>query len=171
MNNTDLIDAGRKLQDIGNIIARYGVVTAVGWIGALKYTEYEDKGIEPLLANSPIISWAYHLMGLRSFCAVIGSMEIVIAILLAVRYFSPKISILGGVGAVAMFLTTLSFLFTTPGALQPEGLPYLSGAVGEFLIKDIVLLGVAIWMTGDSLLASISTANQPTGIRSQTILS
>jgi reactive chlorine resistance protein C len=56
MNNADLIDAGRKLQGIGKITARNGVVIAVGWNGALKYTEYEDKGIEPLLTNSPIIS-------------------------------------------------------------------------------------------------------------------
>jgi reactive chlorine resistance protein C len=41
-----------------------------------------------------------------------------------------------------MFLTTLSFLFSTPG-WEPSlgGFPALSGSVVQFLIKDVVLLG------------------------------
>jgi reactive chlorine resistance protein C len=39
-------------------------------------------------------------------------------------------------------------LFTTPGVFT--GGPVLS-MLGEFLIKDIVLLGVALWTLGDSL--------------------
>ncbi|HEX6567443.1 MAG TPA: DUF417 family protein [Chthoniobacterales bacterium] len=160
MNNADKTDLGMRLENIGHIIIRYGVAIVVVWIGALKYTEYEDKGIEGLLANSPLMSWAYHLMGLRPLCAVIGTSEILIAFLLALRYAAPKVSVFGGLGAIGMFLTTLSFMFTTPGVLQPEGLPYLSGAIGEFLIKDIVLLGAAIWMTGDSLRASTLRADR-----------
>jgi reactive chlorine resistance protein C len=157
MSNSDQAAAtGLKMENIGHIVIRYGVVIAVAWIGALKYTNYEEKGIEVLLVNSPLISWAYHLIGLRTLCAVIGTSELVIAALLAVRYFAPKASMLGGIGAIGMFLTTLSFLFTTPGALMPQGFPFLSGDVGEFLIKDIALLGAAIWMTGDSLRAAYS---------------
>jgi uncharacterized membrane protein YkgB len=147
---------GMKMENIGHIVIRYGVVIAVGWIGALKYTNYEEKGIEGLLVNSPLMSWAHHLMGLKTLCAVIGTSELIIAALLAVRYLSPKASLLGGIGAIGMFLTTLSFLFTTPGTLMPQGFPFLSGDVGEFLIKDIALLGAAIWMTGDSLRATFS---------------
>src|ERR1700733_6408135 len=157
MNKTDqAAGTGLKMENIGHIVIRYGIVIAVGWIGALKYTNYEEKGIEGLLVNSPLISCAYHLIGLKSLCAVIGTSELIIAALLAVRYFAPKASVLGGIGAIGMFLTTLSFLFTTPGALMPQGFPFLSGDVGEFLIKDITLLGAAIWMTGDSLRATFS---------------
>ena len=151
MNNTgQAAGTGLKMENIGHIVIRSGVVIAVGWIGALKYTDYEEKGIEGLLVNSPLISWAYHLMGLKILCSVIGTSELIIAAFLAVRYFAPKASVLGGIGAIGMFLTTLSFLFTTPGTLMPQGFPFLSGDVGEFLIKDIALLGAAIWMTGDS---------------------
>ena len=53
-----------------------------------------------------------------------------------------------------MFLTTLSFLFSTPG-WEPSlgGFPALSGDVGEFLIKDIVLLGAALWSLSEALAA------------------
>jgi uncharacterized membrane protein YkgB len=171
MDNIDRADLGTRLESIGQTIARYGLVVAVGWIGALKYTEYEDKGIEGLLVNSPFFSWADHLMGLRALCAVIGTAEILIAILLALRYAAPKASIVGGIGAIGMFLTTLSFIFTTPGVLQPEGFPYLSGAIGEFLIKDLVLLGAAVWMTGDSLRAASLSAEAPASASGQHILS
>jgi uncharacterized membrane protein YkgB len=160
MNDIDPIGLGEKLTKIGRIIIRYGLVIVVGWIGALKFTEYEAKGIEGLLVNSPFIVWAYHLVGLRALSSLIGIVEILVAILLALRYLAPAISTLGGIGAILMFLTTLSFLFSTPVAFQAEGFPFLSGAVGQFLIKDLVLLGAAVWMTGDSLRASVSARGQ-----------
>ena len=62
MNNTDQAEGtGLKMENIGHIVIRYGVVIAVAWIGALKYTDYEDKGIAGLLVNSPA-----HLLGLPS---------------------------------------------------------------------------------------------------------
>jgi uncharacterized membrane protein YkgB len=49
-----------------------------------------------------------------------------------------------------MFLTTVSFLFSTPGR-EPTlgGFPALSGDMGEFLIKDTVLLRAALWSLGE----------------------
>ena len=154
------VGLGVKLEGLGHLILRYGLVVVVGWIGALKFTEYEDKGIEGLIVNSPFMAWANQLLGLRTFCGVVGASEIVIAVLIALRYVAPKASVVGGFGAILMFLTTLSFMFSTPGVLQPEGLPFLSPAVGEFLIKDIVLLGAAIWMTGDSIRASTAAPTE-----------
>jgi len=52
-----------------------------------------------------------------------------------------------------MFLTTLSFLATTPGMFTVvEGLPVPSG-MGAFVIKDLVLLGAALWTAGKALSA------------------
>ena len=53
-----------------------------------------------------------------------------------------------------MFLMTLSFLFSTPGwESSLGGFPSLSGGVGQFLLKDLVLLGAAIWSLGEALTA------------------
>jgi Protein of unknown function, DUF417 len=54
-----------------------------------------------------------------------------------------------------MFLITLSFLFSTPG-WEPSlgGFPAASGAVGQFLIKDVVLLGAALWSLGAAMTAT-----------------
>jgi uncharacterized membrane protein YkgB len=55
-----------------------------------------------------------------------------------------------------MFLTTLSFLFTTPGVWETSlgGFPALSAIPGQFLIKDLALLGISLWALGDAWQAS-----------------
>ena len=52
---------------------------------------------------------------------------------------------------VLLFLSTLSFLFTTPGVTAAGGFPVLSVLPGQFLLKDLVLVGAALWTLGDSL--------------------
>ena len=54
--------------------------------------------------------------------------------------------------AVGMFLTTLSFLVTTPGVWEPSagGFPALSALPGQFLIKDLALLGISLWTLGEA---------------------
>jgi reactive chlorine resistance protein C len=143
-----------KIERLGSIFLRYGLVIAIGWIAAMKVTEYEAKGIQPLIAHSPFLSWGYSVWSVHHFTIIIGAIEITIATLIALRRWFPKASAVGSVGAVFMFLTTLSFIITTPG-WEPSlgGFPALSGDVGEFLIKDFVLLGAALWTLADSLSA------------------
>jgi uncharacterized membrane protein YkgB len=118
----------------------------------MKFTGYEANGIQPLVAHSPFLSWVYHVWTVRQFSVGLGVVEIGIAVLIALRSWSPKASAIGSAAAVLMFLTTLSFLFSTPG-WEPSlgGFPALSGAVGQFLLKDVVLLGAAIWSLGEAL--------------------
>jgi len=144
-----------RIDSIGHAFLRYGLVVAVGWIAAMKVTEYEAKGIQPLIAHSPFLSWGYSVWSVHNFTMIIGAVEVVIATLIALRRWFPTASAAGSLGAVFMFLTTLSFIITTPG-WEPSlgGFPALSGDVGEFLIKDLVLLGAALWTLADSLRAS-----------------
>jgi uncharacterized membrane protein YkgB len=148
--------AGRvaKIEQLGAVFLRYGLVVAIGWIAAMKVTEYEAKGIQPLIAHSPFLSWGYNVWSVHHFTMIIGAIEMSIAILIALRRWFPTASAAGSLGAVFMFLTTLSFILTTPG-WEPTlgGFPALSGDVGEFLIKDFVLLGAALWTLADSLSA------------------
>ena len=62
---------------------------------------------------------------------------------------------IGSAVAVLMFLITLSFLFSTPGwESSLGGFPALSGAIGQLLIKDVVLLGAALWSLGEAMTAT-----------------
>ena len=41
----------------GGLFARYGLVIVIAWIGAMKFTQFEAEGIQPLIANSPAMAW------------------------------------------------------------------------------------------------------------------
>src|SRR6516162_2843649 len=141
-----------RAEAVGRELARYGLVIVVGWIGFMKFTAYEAEGISRYVANSPLMSWVYGFMSHRGFSAVLGVVELTIAILIATRPFSPRASVVGSALAVGMFLTTLSFLVTTPGvwAADAGGFPALSGAPGQFLIKDLALLGISVRTLGEA---------------------
>jgi uncharacterized membrane protein YkgB len=146
-----------RVEAAGRELARYGLVVVVGWIGLMKFTAYEAAGIHPFVANSPLLNWIP--LGVRGFSAVLGVVEVAIAILIAARPLSPRASALGSALAVGMFLTTLSFLVTTPGAWEPSlgGFPALSAMPGQFLIKDLALLGISLWSLGEAWKASEPT--------------
>ncbi|GAA5005414.1 DUF417 family protein [Actinopolymorpha pittospori] len=139
----------------GRYLVRYTLVVVIAWIGAQKFTGYEAAAIQPLIANSPIFSWLYSILSVRTFAAVLGSLEIVAALLIAIRPLWPRISIIGSVMGVLLFLSTLSFLFTTPGVTVPSGLLVLSVVPGQFLLKDLVLISASLWTLGDSLGAAL----------------
>ena len=48
-----------KIERLGKIFLRYGLTVAIGWIAAMKVTDYEAKVIEPLIAHSPFLHWGY----------------------------------------------------------------------------------------------------------------
>lgn len=136
----------------GEFVIRYGLVIVLGWIGAMKFTAYEAEGIKTLVETSPFMSWMYKVFSLQATSNIIGVAEITAAALIAIRPLSAKLSAVGSVLAVCTFLATLTFLFSLPGWEKSlGGFPALSGS-GGFLLKDIVLLGAALFTLGDSLM-------------------
>jgi reactive chlorine resistance protein C len=152
------IGDGLRVQAVGTLLLRYGLVLVIGWIGLMKFTAYEANGIQPLVAHSPLMSWMYGFLTVRAFSNALGVVEVAIAILIGLRHWSAKASAIGSAGAVLMFLTTLSFLLSTPG-WEPSlgGFPSLSALPGQFLLKDLVLLGAAIWSFGEAWTGTVST--------------
>ena len=148
-------DWGLTLENVGANVIRYGLVIVLLWVGALKFTAYEAEGIKGLVENSPLMSWMLGVMSLRTVSSLIGTVEIILGLMIATRPFAPKISAIGSIGAIFMFLTTLSFLLTTPGVWQAGyGFPFPSPMPGQFLAKDLLLLGAAIWTAGEALRAA-----------------
>lgn len=145
------MDNLETVQAVGAYLLRYGLVLVIAWIGFMKFTAYEAAAIHPLVASSPLMSWVYGIFSERAFSAILGVVEVCIAVMIALRPLSAKVSAIGSGLAAVMFLTTLTFLFSLPG-WEPSlgGFPALSGA-GGFLLKDVVLLAAAIWSLGEAL--------------------
>jgi uncharacterized membrane protein YkgB len=138
------------LMQVGQLVSRYGLVIVLAWIGFGKYVKMEAR---VLIEHSPLMSWVYDYLNVTTVARGLGTMEIVAALLISVRPLWPRVSAVGSTLAVVLFVGTISFLFTTPGvvATHAAGLPVLSAQPGQFLLKDLVLIGVSIWTLGDSL--------------------
>lgn len=141
------------LTRIGETVSRYGLVVVLAWIGFGKYVKMDSR---VLIEHSPLMSWVYHFLSIGTVAAALGTAEIIAAVLIAVRPLWPRLSAVGSAMAVVLFIGTLSFLFTTPGiiAAHAGGIPVLTAQPGQFLLKDLVLIGVAVWTLGDSLAAA-----------------
>jgi uncharacterized membrane protein YkgB len=133
---------------------RNGLALNLLWIGLLKFEDFEVENIRPLTSSSPLFAWLLPRLGEQRLARVIGVSEIAMGSAIAAKPVAPRVSAVGSLGAVGTFLTTLSFLATTPGAWQDgRGAPKLS-LVGQFLLKDTVLLGASLLTAAESLQAA-----------------
>jgi uncharacterized membrane protein YkgB len=101
--------------------------------------------------GKPVLDGIYRIADVQGRSEIIGSIEIVTAVLIGVRRWLPKTSVVGSLMASAMFVVTVSFLATTPNQ-SPD-------AQG-FLLKDFFLLGASIWSAGEALEASVRSTRQ-----------
>jgi reactive chlorine resistance protein C len=153
-----LAGLGARAEALGGHALRYGLVLILLWIGGMKFTAYEAEGIRPFVENSPLFAWTYPVFGVQGLSNILGATEILVGLLIAARPWLPRVSAVGSLLAVGMFLSTLSFLVTTPGTWAAEvgGFPAIS-VLGQFLIKDVALLATAVWSFGEAVRATRST--------------
>ncbi len=130
----------RRLRSVGGFVLRYSLVFFLLFFGALKWTAAEARGIEPMVSHSPFLFWLYPAFGVQRGSEAIGIVELVIALLIVLRRWLPRASAIGSTAAIGMFLVTLSFLVTTPHVGESAG----------FLLKDLTLLGAALWTAGEA---------------------
>ena len=147
------IEVADRVRALGTFLTRYGLVVVFVWIGAMKFTAYEANAIQPLVANSPFMSWLYQILSVSAFSNCLGVLEIAIGAMIAARPISASLSATGSALAAVLFLGTLSFMLSTPPVWEPSlgGFPALSVAPGQFLLKDLALLGASIWTLGEAL--------------------
>ncbi len=138
MNDPRLDTRLARLDAAGLGVLRYGLVFLLVVIGATKFTSWEAAAIEPLVGHSPFLSWLPGVLGLRGSSSLIGVVEIATGLAIASRRVAPALSAAGSLAAAGTFVVTLSFLFTTPGALSPMH------PASAFLAKDVVLLGASL---------------------------
>src|SRR5579872_926182 len=141
------MEQARHLQSVGAFVLRYSLVFFFVAFGFYKFTPQEAAGIEPMMAHSIGLFWIYHIFDKQVGSDFIGVIEITLGVLVAIRPIGALLSAIGSLGMAFALVNTLSFLFTTPG-LDPQ-----SSDAG-FLLKDLTLLGAALWTAGEAFLAS-----------------
>src|SRR4051794_31019277 len=119
----------------------------------MKFTAYEANGNATLIAHSPFMSWMNVAFGIQGASYVIGVIELSTAAALLTGAFVPLLSAFGAALSTITFVITLMFFLTTPGVAEQSagGFPAISAPIGQFLLKDLVLLAASV----NLLLASV----------------
>lgn len=125
-----------------------GVALVLLWIGIFKFTHAEANAIKGLVEHSFLMSWMLNIASLQGVSNFIGVFEIVTGLLLVGSFWNKNLGKIGGLLSILIFLTTISFLFTTPGVWRSvEGVPITD----FFILKDLTLLGVSLQVLDRSL--------------------
>lgn len=156
-NNRNGAELGVHVTDLASKGIVAALILVFLWFGGMKFTAYEAGAIRGLVENSPLMGWIYAFLSEGAVSKLIGTTELIIAGLLAARFFAPKLAVYGALGAIATFVVTLSFFFSTPGVFIPETGPLAISVVpGQFLLKDLVLLFASVFALGSTLSAANS---------------
>jgi uncharacterized membrane protein YkgB len=151
---TSTIPVAQAISAAGGVVLRLGLVIPLAWYGIAKFTGTEAHAVALLITHQPLISWLYDVLSVQGFSNVLGCLELLAAVIIAIRPLSALASAIGSAIAILLFLSTISFLFTTPGVVTGSSLrvPMLTD-VGGFLVKDVALLGASVWTLVEALLA------------------
>lgn len=141
-------------------LLRWALIIVFLWFGGMKFTSYEANGIAPFIAHSPIMRWLHAIFGVQGASYVIGTVELSTAVVLIAGAFNPLASALGAAMSCLTFVITLTFFLSTPGVAEPTagGFPAISASVGQFLLKDLVLLAASLCLL---LASSRRTMTEP----------
>jgi uncharacterized membrane protein YkgB len=175
-----LFEAAARADRVGITVTRIGLVVVLVWIGGLKAFAYEDEGIVPFVANSPVMSFFYcsspgeyrqHMSregelspanrewhrhnGTYLFAYALGSVIVLFGVMIALHPWLPRVAAVGGFLVFGMSLVTLSFLVTTPECwVPPLGGPNHGfpylSGAGRLVVKDAIMAGAALVTMADS---------------------
>jgi uncharacterized membrane protein YkgB len=140
-----------RILRFGRVVALVGIVLPLLLIGGLKFTTVEIAALRPLMSGTPWLAWMYPAFGEAGASYLLGIVELATAALLIASPWSARAAIAGGAIGTLIFLVTLSLFLTLPvWEVSLGGFPALNSG-GQFLIKDIALLGIALVIMGEGL--------------------
>lgn len=101
----------------------------------------------PYISHGPLIFWLYPVFGIPGATYFLGVSEWLIGALLFAGFWNKKLGILGAVGmGFSMISTSTIIPFIPDGwAASAGGFPAMTERVA-FLMKDLVLLGVSVYL-------------------------
>jgi uncharacterized membrane protein YkgB len=139
--------------DLDYHLIRISMIIIFLFFGYQKWFEYEAEVLIPYISNGPLIFWLYPALGVRGASWFLGITEWLICTLLFLGFWNKRFGILGAIGSTATFVGTVTIIPFMPSgwAASAGGFPAMTGNV-PFLMKDIVLLSVSIYLLKEDVL-------------------
>lgn len=134
-------------EDLDANLVRAAMVIMFFFFGYQKWFEYEAQVLIPYISNGPLIAWLYPVFGVRGASWFLGVAEWSFGALLLLGFWSPRLGVLGAVGSVITFVSTVTIIPFMPNGWAPSagGFPAMVGNVA-FLMKDVVLLAISVYL-------------------------
>jgi uncharacterized membrane protein YkgB len=133
--------------DLDNHLVRASMVIIYFFFGYQKWFDYEAQGLVPFFTHGPLIFWMYSVFGTKGSTYFLGISEWMFGALLLAGFWNRNLGILGALGSVVTFLSTVTIIPFMPDGWAPSagGFPAMVGNVA-FLMKDVVLLAVSFYL-------------------------
>lgn len=153
----NLLARTRLLQsDLDYHLIRISMVIIYFFFGYQKWFEYEAKELVPFFTHGPLIFWMYDVFGVKGSTYFLGVSEWLFGALILAGFWNKKLGVLGALGSIATFLSTITIIPFMPDgwAKSAGGFPAMVGNVA-FLMKDVVLLAVSVYLFKQDLLRAV----------------
>jgi uncharacterized membrane protein YkgB len=153
--------SGLLKQDLDYHIVRASMVLIFAFFGYQKWFEYEAQVLIPYISHGPLIFWLYPLFGIRGASWFLGVSEWLFGTLIFIGFWNKRIGVLGALGSVATFIGTVTIIPFMPDgwAASAGGFPAMVGNV-PFLMKDVVLLAVSIYLLKEDVARVLAQKRQ-----------
>jgi len=156
-----LIRLGILTEDLDYHLIRASMVIIFFFFGYQKWWAYEAERLIPYISNGPLIFWLYPAFGMRGATWFLGVSEWTFGTLLFLGFWNKRLGILGALGSCATFIGTVTIIPFMPDGWDASagGFPAMTGNV-PFLMKDIVLLAVSVYLLRQDVMRGSSAAKQ-----------
>jgi uncharacterized membrane protein YkgB len=153
LNKTGILQS-----DIDYHLIRASMVLIFLAFGYQKWFEYEAQVLIPYISNGPLVFWLYPAFGVRGASWFLGVSEWLFGALLFLGFWDKRLGILGAIGSIFTFVGTVTIIPFMPNGWDPAaGFPAMAGNV-PFLMKDVVLLAVSIYLLKQGLVRVAASA-------------
>jgi uncharacterized membrane protein YkgB len=144
--------SGVLAKDLDYHVVRTSMVIMFFFFGYQKWFPYEFDRLVPFIANGPLIWWLYPLFGHAGASHFLGASEWTFSTLLFAGFWNKKLGVLGALGSTGTFIATVTIIPFMPDGwdVAAGGFPAMTGNV-PFLMKDIVLLAVSLYLLKQDL--------------------
>ena len=158
-----LIRCGLLTEELDYKLVRAAMVIVFLFFGYQKWFQYEAQVLIPYISNGPLIFWLYPVFGIRGATWFLGVSEWTFGALIFAGFWNKKLGLLGALGSTATFVMTVTIIPFMPNGWAPSagGFPAMVGNVA-FLMKDVVLLAVSVYLLRQDLLRVVRGAGRQT---------
>jgi uncharacterized membrane protein YkgB len=151
---------GLFAEDLDYRLLRAAMIFTFYIFGFAKWHAYDVPLLVPLLKVGPLIFWLVPTFGPHGAVLFLGASEWTIGTLLLLGFWNKKLGLLGSIGSTGTFLCTVTILPFLPGAWEPSvGFPAITMNSG-FLLKDVVMLAVSIYLVRQDALHVARSAGE-----------